>query len=158
MKIFIMRHGDATIEHSTDAKRCLSELGYLEAKVMAKWLNTKDVKIDAVIASPFVRAEQTAKAVIEELTFEPVLQQLDLLTPSGDASRVHDYIDAIIAIEHYQNILLVSHMPLVSYLLAELSVEKSSSLFSTAAIAEIDYDTKKMAGHITHHVSPDDFC
>ncbi|WNC69576.1 phosphohistidine phosphatase SixA [Thalassotalea nanhaiensis] len=158
MNIFIMRHGDADTKVHIDDQRPLTEQGILEVKVMAKWLANENVEFDAVFVSPYLRAQQSAQTLTTELNASAVLHTLDLITPAGSASEVHDYLDGTIALERYNNILIVSHMPLVSYLLAEMSFEKSAPIFSTAAIAQIDYNTKLMAGHIVNHVCPGDFC
>ncbi len=158
MNVLIMRHGDAQLQASVDAERPLSELGFLEAKVMAKWLTIENIKLDAIFVSPYIRAQQTAKTLVAALNIEKELQTLDNLVPEGSASFVHDYIDGVISPEQYENVLLVSHMPLVSYLCAELTVASDSPLFSTAAIAKIEYQSDLMSGRLVKLVSPDDFC
>ena len=47
-------------------------------------------------------------------------------------------------------------MPLVSYLVAELTVDQQSPIFQTAAIAQIDYDKNNMNGKLIRLVSPPD--
>ncbi len=153
-----MRHGDAVLQASEDAKRELSELGILEATVMAKWLNIENHQIDLILVSPYIRAQQTAKAVLDELQAEINLETVNFITPEGNAKDVHDYIDGLLASESYQNILIVSHMPLVCYLTAELTAENHCPLFQTASIAKVEYDTKMMSGSLAKMVSPDNFC
>lgn len=153
-----MRHGDADTRIHIDAQRPLTEQGVLEVKVMAKWLANEAIEFDAIFVSPYLRAQQSAQTLKAEINASAALQTLDLITPAGSASEVHDYLDGMMTLERYSNVLIVSHMPLVSYLLAEMSFEKSAPIFATAAIAQIDYNTKLMAGHIVNHVSPDDFC
>ncbi|MEW6996823.1 phosphohistidine phosphatase SixA [Colwelliaceae bacterium BS250] len=162
MNLFIMRHGDAALQAASDAMRPLTELGILEAKVMAKWLNIENLKIDAILVSPYVRAQQTSQAVIDtlkpELSCNLAVQTLDLLTPEGSASTVHDYLDGLIEPAGYENVLIISHMPIVSYLCAELTIHSQSPIFATAAIAKIDYSTDLMTGQLVKMVSPDNFC
>ncbi|MDG1731693.1 MAG: phosphohistidine phosphatase SixA [Thalassotalea sp.] len=157
MNLFIMRHGDAVLQASSDAQRELSELGILEAKVMAKWLKIENQAIDLILVSPYIRAQQTAKALLDELQVEIALETISFITPEGNAKDVHDYIDGLLASSSYQNILIVSHMPLVCYLTAELTAESHCPLFQTASIAKIEYDTQMMSGSLTKMVSPDDF-
>ena len=158
MNVFIMRHGDANTEIQQDKERPLTDVGILETKVMAKWLKSELINFDAVFVSPYLRAQQTAKTLANEMLLEVNLQTLNFITPAGSASETHDYLDAIISLEKLNNVLVVSHMPLVSYLVAEMSVEKSSPIFATASIAELNYDTAKMKGHIIRHIAPDDIC
>ena len=85
-----------------------------------------------------------------------VAQTLDFITPSGNAKNVQDYLDGICQSEHFGNVLVVSHMPLVSYLVEQLTVDHQSPIFQTAAIAQIAYDEIKMSGELAHLISPYD--
>ncbi|QBY03330.1 phosphohistidine phosphatase SixA [Thalassotalea sp. HSM 43] len=158
MNVYIMRHGDADTRVQEDKQRPLTETGELEVKVMAKWLGSEGVKFDAIFVSPYKRAQQTAKLLHTLLAADVPLQTFSLITPAGSASEVHDYIDGMLSVERWQNILLVSHMPLVSYLSAEMSTDKSAPIFATASVLHIDYDLQKMHGPIVRHISPDNFC
>lgn len=153
-----MRHGQAEPVAATDQQRELTEQGKLEAALMGKWLAKHQVTFDQVFVSPYVRAQQTAKELLAQLNGDLIWNTLELITPSGDAQMVHDYLDGTQAIEHFNRILLVSHMPIVSYLVAELTVEHDSPIFQTAAIAQIDYDIKRMKGHLVSITSPYDLC
>jgi len=158
MQVFIMRHGDASQFGSSDAERPLTEQGQLEASVMAKWLQGNHIEFDHILISPYKRAQQTAAQLLSILDCSPSTTTLDLITPSGSTQAVHDYIDGISAVERIERLLIVSHMPLVSYLVAELTVEQEAPIFQTAAIAEVEYDLKRMKGHLTRLVSPNDLC
>ncbi len=158
MKLLIMRHGDAGQYQVKDSDRELSELGILEAQVMAKWLNASDCQIDKVIVSPYVRAQQTAKHILDILNCKPQVDTLSLITPDGSATEVHDFLDGMFAGQKHDNVLMVSHMPLVSYLCSEMTFDAQSPIFPTAAIAMIDYDLDKMKGELTLMIGPDDFC
>lgn len=158
MKLLIMRHGDAEAHSSQDSARNLSELGVLEAQVMAKWLNVSDCKIDKIIVSPYVRAQQTAQHVKSILKCDPELVTLSMITPSGSAEDTHDFLDGMLAESNLESILIVSHMPLVSYLCAELTYDNQTPIFATAGIALIDYSVVDMKGDLKLLISPDDFC
>ncbi|TLU67726.1 phosphohistidine phosphatase SixA [Thalassotalea litorea] len=158
MNIFIMRHGEAELQSDSDMSRQLTQLGALETQVMARWLEKKQVSLDAILVSPYTRTQQTAALMNERFGGTLAVQTLSLFTPSGSASDCHDYLDGTLNLERWKNILIVSHMPLVSYLTAQLSIEKSTPVFVTAAIAHIDYDMEQMTGHYQGIYTPDDFC
>jgi len=86
-------------------------------------------------------------------------ETLDFITPSGSAHQTHDFIDGLFqdidTINENQAILFVSHMPFVCYLVAELTGSLNMPIFSTGAIAVIDYDIKKMQGTLVNMVSPE---
>ena len=69
MKVWILRHGEAQAHARTDAERNLTEQGRAEALRSAAHLIGQP--IDAIFASPYVRAQQTAQLVREALGFEP---------------------------------------------------------------------------------------
>ena len=184
MQLYIMRHGEAhpPTNHSltSDSERVLTKQGEFEAKLMATWLTKMNIGIGHLWVSPFVRAQQTCDIASKNMGV--VAKTLDFITPSGDAKQVHDFIDGFIS-NHLNDIrsnntqlenmpldnlapndnnpkplLIVSHMPLVSYLVAELTNYQAAPIFATAAIAEIDYDINTMQGKLVRLISPLDLC
>ncbi|XPF95871.1 phosphohistidine phosphatase SixA [Colwellia sp. RE-S-Sl-9] len=158
MQVYIMRHGQAFTSGSSDALRGLTVQGKLEAHVMAKWLDSEKISIDQIIVSPFIRAQETTKELISYLGDDILVTTLDFITPSGSAEQMHDYIDGVCVTDKIKTLLIVSHMPLVSYLVAELTVDGNGPIFQTAGIAHIDYDTKRMKGHMVSLTSPNELC
>ena len=156
MQIFVMRHGQAGMVAASDALRPLTDKGIKEAQEMGHWLSKQAPCFDCVLVSPYLRAQQTADAVISELVNIGKKETLSIITPEDNAKAVHDYLDAICTIEQYQHILLVSHMPLVSYLVAELTSDNAMPIFQTASVAQIDYDTDQMKGELLVLISPND--
>lgn len=171
MRLFIMRHGEAQnpVSHSltSDSERALTKQGQFEAQMMANWLTMVTADIEYLWVSPFLRAQQTCAIVSKSMPIKA--EVLDFIIPAGDAKHVHDYIDAFIANQlegmsdsdnsaQLKPLLIVSHMPLVSYLVAELTKYQAAPIFATAAIAEIDYDIKAMQGKLVRLISPLDLC
>lgn len=156
MQLFIMRHGQANPHGDNDSHRELTEDGFLEAQKMARWINRSNISFTQVFVSPYIRAQQTAKTLTSELNCKPSIKTLNFITPSGNAQQIHDYIDGLSGIDKTDNILFVSHMPVVSYLVAELTADSQAPIFQTAAIAHIDYDTEKMKGELVKLTSPFD--
>ncbi|MFT6506812.1 phosphohistidine phosphatase SixA [Colwellia polaris] len=156
MQIFVMRHGQAEMLAASDAQRPLTQSGIEEAQVMGQWLLKNSPAFDCIFVSPYTRAQQTADAVINELTCVAKRETLAIITPEDNAKDVHGYLDAICSQEQYKSILLVSHMPLVSYLVAELTVDHVMPMFQTASVANIEYSLDKMSGELLALVSPYD--
>jgi phosphohistidine phosphatase len=157
MQIFVMRHGQAEMVAPSDEQRPLTETGIKEAKFIGQWLLKNNTIFDCVFVSPYVRAQQTADALIGEFSDVVKRKTLGIITPEDSAKDVHDYLDAVCVEEQYQNILLVSHMPLVSYLVAELTTDYAMPMFQTASVAQIEYSVDKMSGELVNIVSPNDF-
>jgi phosphohistidine phosphatase len=165
MQIFIMRHGEAANRAGDDSLRPLTEQGVLEAKIMGQWLLQKNSKLLDVFVSPYIRAQQTFDNVSGLLRQDnlPVEQAktVDFIMPSGNVQQVHDFLDGLLSQGNETDngdknlaILFVSHMPFVSYFVAELTDKNQMPIFPTGAIAVIDYDTKCMQGQLVDIISP----
>jgi phosphohistidine phosphatase len=71
--IWLLRHGDAA-DGSPDAERPLTEKGQQQARWAGEALRRMGVTIDACLASPKVRAADTAKLACEPLGVEVQLE------------------------------------------------------------------------------------
>ncbi|MBL4940982.1 MAG: phosphohistidine phosphatase SixA [Colwellia sp.] len=169
MQIYIMRHGEAANIAGEDSLRPLTIHGKIEAEKMGLWLVSCKPRLLNILVSPYLRAQQSCVTVIDVLSKASLLngispETVDFITPSGNARQVHDYIDGLVHNNNddiaannsteEQAILLVSHMPFVSYLVGELTGSLNMPIFSTGAIAIIDYDIKQMQGKLLDIVSP----
>ena len=157
MQLYIMRHGQANPVGSVDELRPLNEEGQLEVNKMAQWASNQQIIFDHVLVSPFIRAQQTCDIFLSQYSDNaPHKTQVDCITPFGEAKHVHDYIDAFISENAVESLLIISHMPLVSFLSAEMTVEQSAPIFQTAALLHIDYDVERMKGEVGKLTAPYD--
>ncbi|WMC12036.1 phosphohistidine phosphatase SixA [Oceanimonas pelagia] len=136
MNIFIMRHGQAAPQASNDALRPLTEQGCEEVCLMAQWLAPQVPVFDRVLVSPYVRSQQTWQQMSR---FIPGIQVDDCneLTPDTDADLTASLILAYCEPEREGNLLVVSHMPLVGFLIESLCPGTLAPIFVTAGIARI---------------------
>jgi phosphohistidine phosphatase len=134
MKVWVLRHGEAEGHARSDAERNLTEHGRAEVLRSAAHLIGED--ISAIIASPYVRAQQTAQLVREALGFEPPIRTVPWLTPDGNPLQVLEKLDTA------DNVLLVSHQPLVGGLISFLQHGhlRQPQPMSTACLAELEGD------------------
>lgn len=156
MQVFIMRHGDAALNAASDSVRPLTECGCDESRLMAAWLKGQATNIERVLVSPYLRAEQTLAVVGEELAFTGRTDILPELTPGGDADRVADYLN-MLAAEGVSSVLVISHLPLVGYLVSALCPQESPPMFSTSAIANVMLDSLTGKGTLNWQKSPCQF-
>lgn len=159
MYIFIMRHGEAVNAHQNDKDRQLTAHGQLQSNNSAMWLadycQSLGVEISLALVSPYVRAQQTFSIVNQRIGVDDHFNNSDIV-PLGNAKVASDYINVLLAQrKNTQALLLVSHMPFVSYLLDELCNEHHSMLFSTGGIVCVDYDLDKTIGNLTMRYFPD---
>lgn len=99
--IWLLRHGDAA-EGSPDAERPLTERGRDQARAAGAALAALGVELDACLASPRVRARDTAELACQALGVE-VRTEEALSGGSFDAEEL--------ASGAGQNVLLVGHEP-----------------------------------------------
>ncbi len=132
MKLYLMRHGEATLPN-INPERPLSEIGLVEAKKIRDFLERSQVQIDQIYHSGILRAEQTAKILAECIEPMPKLDLLLGLMPEDDIKPIALYCN------HWQkHTLIVGHMPFLGKLFSMLLLEKEETeriFFHTAAIA-----------------------
>lgn len=118
MQIYFMRHGkagDKTQWTGPDEQRPLTDEGCEEMRVVAHGLRRLDLKLDAVLSSPLVRARQTADSVAEALGL-PVTEAPEL-APGCDLDRL---AAALRSQRSTGAILVVGHEPDFSTLVGQL--------------------------------------
>lgn len=132
MKLWILRHGEAEAHARTDAERNLTERG--RAEVLRSAAHLIGQPLGAIIASPYVRAQQTARLVREALGFVPDIRTVPWLTPEGSPEQV------LAQLEAEDNVLLVSHQPLVGNLISFLQHghSRQPQPMYTASLAQLE--------------------
>ncbi len=110
MWVHLLRHGIAIDPTDpacpTDPERFLTDKGKARVRLAARGLRALGIAPEVVIASPYVRAQQTAEIAREELgDIEFVTSAL--LVPMAEPSRIVDVLRA----RAEQNILCVGHLP-----------------------------------------------
>ncbi|WP_282396751.1 phosphohistidine phosphatase SixA [Pseudomonas sp. PS01298] len=134
MKLWVLRHGEAEGHARSDAERNLTEHGRAEVLRSAEHLIGQP--LSAILASPYVRAQQTAHLVREALGFQPEIRTVPWLTPDGNPQQVLEKLDTD------DNVLLVSHQPLVGSLISFLQhghLRQPQAMY-TASLAELEGD------------------
>lgn len=131
MKLWLLRHGEAQPHAPSDAQRNLTAQGRREVLRSAAHLIGQPIQ--AILASPYVRAQQTAQLVREALGFEPEIRTVPWLTPDTDP------LTALAQLDSADNLLLVSHQPLVGNLIGLLHGGPPQPM-STASLAELEGD------------------
>lgn len=118
MIIYVLRHGQAEAQISSDDARRLTPTGIIETEAVLASRVSLLVGVAEIWASPLVRAQQTAQLARQYLPGIP-LQTTALLVPESEPEQLIDWLYQREA-EGAESILLVSHQPLVGRLLALL--------------------------------------
>ena len=159
MYIFIMRHGEAEPVKLSDEERKLTPLGEKQSSQSAIWINqfcqNFDFSIDLALVSPYQRAQETFQQVAEHVSIAEQMNCSDII-PSGDIQLARDYIDVLLQEKpNVEGLLLVSHMPFVSYFLDYMCSHHYSMLFSAGAIAAIKYSPETGPGKLAGQFLPE---
>ncbi|MGE7991176.1 phosphohistidine phosphatase SixA [Pseudomonas sp. NPDC089554] len=136
MKLWVLRHGEAEPRANTDAERRLTAHG--REQVLRRAAHLLGQPLQAIIASPYVRAQQTAALVHDTLGFGEQVRTVPWLTPDSDVQQAIAELERL-GLEH---VLLVSHQPLVGTLVGMLEHGhgQQSAPMSTASLAELEGD------------------
>jgi phosphohistidine phosphatase len=116
MRLVIVRHGAAVPGGDLDAQRVLQPQGHEQAIAVGRWLYSHGFTAAQVLSSPYIRAQQTAAHICDEVGLpEPLLQ--DVLIPD-----VAPHLTVELLTKLSGDVIIVSHLPLVGRV-ASLLVE-----------------------------------
>jgi len=114
VKICIVRHGSAEPGAVNDRSRALTARGLAQADGAGKWLSQQPLNNAEVYASPYLRTQQTAGEIAGHTGLD--ITTVDLLTPDADIHALLATIES-----RTDDLILVSHLPLVGHLAAYLT-------------------------------------
>jgi phosphohistidine phosphatase len=119
--LYLLRHGEAEEQgpkwEGQDDQRPLTPEGINHFEQAVQGLKRLEVEFDQILASPFVRARQTAEILARGYNGRPKLELTGHLTPTGDPRKL---IEDIRRHRMQYRIVLVGHEPYLSKLVGEL--------------------------------------
>jgi phosphohistidine phosphatase len=120
MELCLVRHGIAVNIGQqgvyTDAERMLSDEGRVRTASAARGLAAHGYEADRIVASPLVRAVQTAEYFKEALEGGVSMEVCEVLYPGSDPLETLGWLHE--EAQENERILLVGHMPHMSELAA----------------------------------------
>ncbi|GAA6153202.1 phosphohistidine phosphatase SixA [Pseudoteredinibacter isoporae] len=147
MRLFILRHGQASYQAASDAERELTERGRLEtAQIVQEHLVSLEYP-PAIVSSPYVRAQQTALIAAQELGLDksetdaieqsPWLELRSESAPEQTIARIEQWF----AQQPTRDLLCVSHQPLVGQVTNILAgLTPGRHMMGTSALACLEGD------------------
>ena len=139
MRLYILRHGDAPYD-CVSGERVLSSLGKNETREVIQRHAGELSAVPLIMCSTTRRARETLAVVTQVLAYQGELLFDDCLRSASSVSAVEARIDNL----YTDSILLVSHQPLVGYLLEYLTNQSSIGMaMSTSSLACLDLSTFK---------------
>lgn len=135
MRLYIVRHGEAERQITTDDARGLTVRGRKDVATLWENLADRGVRPSRLLSSPYVRARQTADIIAER--FPGVARaELGMITPEGDPVAVLAELERIGGQDGWT---LVSHMPFVDLFCGTLT-DGGRYPFQVGAVACLDLD------------------
>lgn len=155
MQLLLLRHGDALDANSggSDTLRPLSPLGEEQARAQGIYLRTRMISPDVILASPLLRAQQTA-VIVRNVVGVSDLRTTEHLTPSSDQRQIVRELNEL----GKECVLLVGHEPHLSTLIslliagnrdAQIEMKKAS-----LASLYVDMPVKYSSGSLLWLISP----
>lgn len=116
--IVLVRHGAAEDagEQGSDADRELTDEGHARMKLAARGIAAMISRPSAIITSPLVRSQQTARWVSRAWRGRPELDTADILAPDGDPAQLESFVRSLPG----KRTVLIGHEPNLSMLAERL--------------------------------------
>ena len=142
--LFIIRHAKSDQSFfGNDFERPLNARGKTDAPIMANRLLDKNFKIDALIASPAVRAAKTATIFAETLKMH--LNEIIFISSLYHAAAEVFYEEISCLPETLNSVAIFSHNPGITYFVNSLHTSMRVDNMPTCAIFAISTDIKEWA-------------
>jgi len=143
MQLLLLRHADASSSAATDDLRPLSDKGRQQAQRVARFCKQNDIKPDLILTSPFLRAEETAQIVAQELGSELVLSAFLAAGMMPFAA-----IEELRASLRFECVMLVGHEPDLGSLAGALlgAGNPGAIRFRKATLASLEVESLTCGG------------
>ena len=158
MKLILIRHAEAVDLGSenapTDFDRYLSAHGKATAAKLAETLKSHDIKLDAILSSPLVRAVQTAEPLLELSSMRQILICEDLASGKGNPKKVAARLNTMNA----EVVALVGHRPDMDQFISWLiGAGKKGIKQAKGAAAKVNVrdEVREGGGTLTWQITPD---
>ena len=137
MRLYILRHGDAPYDYDT-GERVLSARGEQETQQIVSRYAAELADTSLIVFSPTRRARETLAVATRTLNYSGQLVFDACLRSSSSVGAVEAYFNCLEA----ENVMMVSHQPLVGSLLNYLTDSHSPGMMmGTSCLASLDLIT-----------------
>lgn len=138
MHLYILRHGKAEPQgFNRDFDRELLPTGIAKTQAMGGWFQKKNVILQHVLCSPYVRAKQTFDVFKKIVGDCGPMEYCEAVTPDANPQ---DLLPVLAEHKNAVAVLLVSHMPFVGRLVEFLVPDCGPTDFATSGMACVELD------------------
>ena len=124
MKLYLVQHGEAC-KIEVNPERPLTDQGKADIDRLATFLNQAGVKVERVIHSGKLRAQQTAKQLAQAIAPEVELEVSGLINPN-DNPKAFDWQSE----SWDRDTLIVGHLPFMAKLVSHLLIDDENRLIT----------------------------
>lgn len=150
MQLILVRHGEAGI-HRQDSQRELTERGQAQAVQTAAFI-CQNYSPDALVVSPYIRAQQTMQALATKLPDVPVTV-FENITPLDDHHQAIDDLLAHAEAKQAECVVVVCHMDIVARMCAALTGDGFVSYaLAEARVLEQTVIAEGLSKQVTHFI------
>jgi phosphohistidine phosphatase len=148
MDFYLIRHADAQAvgegDITDDAERPLTEAGRAQCRPLVEALVRRGVGLDYVVASPLLRAKQTAEGMLAHWPAPtPTLQLCDDLAPGGKPRKATRFLRNLGG----TGVAVVGHMPDLAVYAAWLIGSKKAQIeIAKSGVARIRFESRPGKG------------
>lgn len=139
MRVLLMRHGDAVDPRvaGSDTDRWLTEVGRQGVLAVGRTLVEMGLGCTRVLTSPLVRAVQTAEllAASQPSYAAPIEAHRALASDEGTSAQAIGLLDSI---DDDETVAMVSHVPKVGMLAAQLGELARTPRFGTGSVCLVE--------------------
>ena len=153
VRLDLIRHGDAVPAGSAgDASRILSAIGRRDVTRLAEEYVRRRWRPARVFVSPLLRAQETARILLDQLGGEIELETMEELDPSYGGSELITALRAGATVDY---VVAIGHQPLMGHLAEVLTGEEVA--FPPAGMAWIEFGGALEAegGRLVQQVLPE---
>jgi phosphohistidine phosphatase len=133
MRLYVLRHGDATYDAVDDADRALSPKGITTVRQLGQVLRPRELsRVEEIWHSPLLRCVQTAQLLKEACALDAPLQAKAGMQPEDDPEPLCAEL-----LDREQDLALVGHNPHLTFLAAHLltgRTNQASIVFKKAGL------------------------
>jgi len=117
MRVTLIRHGEAGDDAPSDEQRSLTERGRADVRRVGRALARRGVRFDVVVASPLVRAVQSAEILVAAMDQRLRVTISDSLLPEARPTAA---VGLLRSLSQAKMVALVAHEPILSRLAGAL--------------------------------------
>ncbi|WP_221289153.1 phosphohistidine phosphatase SixA [Stygiolobus caldivivus] len=149
LHLIIVRHGEAEpkVENIPDKDRKLIKKGLKQMRRVANFIDNMSYKIDKVFSSPYIRAYQSAEAVLEELDEDLKIETIRELEPDQDVSALVEKLKELNSAQTEMTIMLVGHEPHLSTFIKAITGGEVE--LKKGGVAVVEFDPTNAKGKLT---------